>query len=126
MYGSCGAYSSPGDWFQLEWPSLWQRKSIRYRCDNAAAVAIVNSGSSKNDRAMHLMCSQFSFLAKYTVTLRVEHISGSENGAADALSRNNCFSFLSQVLLARGAPAQIPPGLFQVLVLKQPDWIFQS
>ena len=146
----CGAYSSAGDWFQLEWPSSWkgvhitvqellpvvlavalwgkqwQGKSIRCRCDNAAAVAIVNSGSSKDDRAMHLMRSLFFFLAKYNVTLRAEHIPGSENGAADALSRNNRLSFLSQVPSARGTPTQISPGLLQVLVHKQPDWTSRS
>ena len=75
---------------------------------------------------MHLMCSLFFFLAKYNVTLRAEHIPGSENGAADALSRNNRLSFLSQVPSARGTPTQISPGLLQVLVHKQPDWTSRS
>ena len=81
----CGAYSLVAIWFQLEWPSLWtgvqitikellsvvmavalwgkhwHGKSIRCRCDNAAAVAIVNSRSSKDDRVMHLTLSLFFF-----------------------------------------------------------------
>ena len=146
----CGAYSSVGEWFQLEWPrswrgvhitvqellpvvvavalwgKQWQGKSIRCRCDNAAAVAIINSGSSKDDRAMHLMRSLFFFLAKYNVALWAEHIPGGQNGAADALSRNNYLSFLSQVPSARRAPSLIPPGLLQALVLKQPDWTSRS
>ena len=108
------------------WGKQWQGKSIRCRCDNVAAVTIVNSGSSKDNRAMHLMCSLFFFLAKCSVTLRAEHIPGSENGAADALSRNNRLSLLFQVPSARGIPTQILPGLLQVFVHKQPDWTSQS
>ena len=80
----------------------------------------------KDDRAMHLMRSLFSFLAKYNVMLWVEHIPGEQNEAADALSHNNHLSFLSQVPSTRRAPSQIPPGLLQVLVQKQPDWTSRS
>ena len=75
---------------------------------------------------MHLMHSLFFFLAKCNVTLRAKHIHGSENGAAEALSRNNCLSYLSQVPSAKGTPTRIVPGLLQVLVPKQPDWTSQS
>ena len=45
-------------------------------CDNAAMVAIINSGMSKDERAMHLMRCLFFFLAKFGVTLFWEHIPG--------------------------------------------------
>ena len=51
------------------WGSQWQGKSIRCRCDNPAVVAIVSAGSSKDDRAMHLMQSLFFFLVKHNLTL---------------------------------------------------------
>ena len=64
----CGAYSSCGEWFTCQWPAswtrvnitakelfpivvalaiwgrLWRGKVVRCRCDNAAVVAIVQSG----------------------------------------------------------------------------------
>ena len=83
----CGAYTSTGEWFQLRWlPSWesihimvkellpiavaaaiwgkqWEGRSVRCRCDNAATVAIINSGRSKVERAMHVMRSMYLFLA---------------------------------------------------------------
>ena len=79
----CGAFSSTGEWFQCQWPDSWkavhitakellpivvacalwgqrwQGQTIRCRSDNAAVVAIVNSGRSKEARIMHLMRSPF-------------------------------------------------------------------
>ena len=45
------------------WGQLWQVKTIRVRCDNAAVVAILWSGWSKNDLVMHLMRCLFFFVA---------------------------------------------------------------
>ena len=146
----CGAYSSQGEWFQVEWPaswiklhitikellpvvmgvamwgSKWRGKTVRCRCDNAAVVAILNSGSSKDERAMHLLRSLFLFLAAYDVSVFREHISGVENGPADSLSRGNHLSFLSQVPSARRETSRVPEGLRQALVHNQPDWTSQS
>ena len=33
----------------------WQYRSVKCRCDNAEVVAIIRSGSSREERAMHLM-----------------------------------------------------------------------
>ena len=109
----CGAYSSSRDWFQLEWPEAWREvhinvkellpfvvamatwgkqwrgSNIRCRCDNAAVVAILNSGSSKEERAMHLIRSLFFFQAIFDISCVAEHIPGGENGPADALSRGD-------------------------------------
>ncbi len=89
----CGAFTSGGGWFQLKWPDSWRDtnimvkellptvlalvlwghrwagKLVRCRCDNAAAVALVNSGTSKCEMAMHLLRSAFIFLAMHDVTL---------------------------------------------------------
>ena len=105
----CGAFSSRGEWFQLEWPDSWRGlhitiqellpivlsvalwggqwhdSTVRCRCDNAAVVAIVNKGTSRCDKAMQLMHSLFLFTAKYNLILSAQHIPGDDNGAADAL-----------------------------------------
>ena len=71
----CGAFTCTGQWFQLKlpeswrdvhitvkellpivlavavWGTLWRGFTVCCRCDNAAVVAIVNSGRSRMDRA---------------------------------------------------------------------------
>jgi len=142
----CGAFTAGGEWFQLEWPDAWREvnitvkellpvvlamaiwgrkwkgKTVKCRCDNAAVVAIVNSGSSKDEKAMHLMRSAFFFLAQYDIRVWAEHIPGVENRSADALSRNDSDSFLLQNPDAQPRPEVLPPALVQALVLRRPDW----
>jgi len=78
------------------------------RCDNAAVVAIVNSGRSKMDRAMHLMRCLFFLLARWEFSLVGMHIPGVENGVADALSRYNLPSFHLVVPCTAREPSQLP------------------
>ena len=148
----CGAFSSHGAWFQLVWPEswlqlhitvkellpvvtsiaiwgkLWPGKTIHCRCtcDNAAVVAIVRSGSSKDNFVMELIRNLFFVLAEFNVLLTIDHVPGVENGAADALSRNNCDSFRLQVPSARACPTPIPEELVQLLVHQRPDWTSRS
>ena len=105
-----GAFNSQGEWFQFRWPDLWapfhitekellpivismamwgrrwQGEWVRCRCDNAAVVATIRSGCSKDVLAMHLMRSSFFFLAAYDIRLWTVHVPGVQNNAADALS----------------------------------------
>jgi len=69
------------------------------------------------------MRSLFFILARYNMIISAMHVPGVENGAADALSRNNLSSFLSQVPFAQKEATQIPQELHQSLILSQPDWI---
>ena len=136
----CGAFTSAGEWFQLEFPESWndihitvkellpivigaavrgcqwKGLTVTCQCDNVAVVAIVNSGKSKMDRLMHLLRNLFFIIAKWNVVLECRHIPGVDNGAADALSRDNLPSFQR---LVRREPAMIPEPL---LVWEQPDW----
>lgn len=142
----CGAYTSGGEWFQLRWPPAWREvhitvkellpivlaiaiwghqwtgQVVRCRCDNAAVVAIVNSGSSKDDKAMHLMRSAVFFVARHQLRVRAVHIPGAENQSADALSRDDHHSFLLQNPTAHPTPTVLPQELVQALVLQRPDW----
>ena len=67
--------------------SIWA-VVVRCFCDNAAVVAIVQSGSSKDDLVMHLMRCFFYICARDSVYVTAEHIPG-EGNVADSLSRNN-------------------------------------
>ena len=72
------------------------------RCDNTAVVGIVNSDSSKNPKAMHLMRCLTFLAAKMHFRVRATHIRGVDNILADALSRDNLHR------LSTGRPAPLP------------------
>ena len=79
----CGAFTSAGDWFLLQWPESWANVHITVKellpivisiatwgkqwaeemglchCDNAAVVNILWLGWCRNDLAMHLLRSLF-------------------------------------------------------------------
>jgi len=146
----CGAYTYSGEWFQLKWPKRWhhyhitvkellpivvavaawgrdwQGRSIRCRCDNAAVVAVLRSGWCKNKYAMHLLRCLHFFLAAYQIRLTSEHIRGSRNRLADALSRNNHHRFLSELSSAQQVPTRVLSLLRRLLVDHQVDWMSQT
>ena len=49
------------------WGHQWRGCSVRCQCDNAAVVAIVRLGSSRDQRVMHLMRCLFFFMAYYQI-----------------------------------------------------------
>ena len=142
----CGAFESSGKWFQIPWRgslegvhitvkellpvvvacalwgSHWRGMTVCCRCDNAAVVAILRSGTSRHSLVMHLLRCLFFFVAYYQIYLDPVHLPGSCNEAADSLSRNNIPRFLQLVPTVQPLPTPLPAGLFEALVLKTPDW----
>ena len=142
----CGAFLDSGKWFQCEWKGAWAEvhitakellpivlasalwgrewtgRTVLCRCDNAAVVAIIRSGRSKHPLCMHLLRCLSLFTAAHEITIIARHLPGSENGAADALSRGNLDLFFQQVPTAEKQPTVIPEALLGVLVHSQPDW----
>ncbi len=142
----CGAFTSAGGWLQLRWPSVWEEvhitvkellpivvasatwghgwrgRTVRCRCDNAAVVAILRSGTSKHSLAMHLMRCLFFFTAAYQIYLALKHVPGKLNAAADSISRGNLSLFFQLVPTAHRHPAQLSPALIRALILQTPDW----
>ena len=98
------------------WGKSWGGQRILARCDNAAVVAIMNSGTSKHPFAMHLMRSLFFIAACFHFTISATHIPGVDNVAADALSRIEFSRFFRQVPQAHHTPTPLPPELTQLLV----------
>ena len=145
----CSAFCSTGNWFQLSWPvswlelhitvkellpvivgvgiwgNQWRGSTILCKCDNAAVVAIIKSGTSKDKFVMELIRNLFFILAQFILFL-VADLPGVHNGAADALSRNNVSSFRSQVPWAMSQPSVIPEELLQLLVHQLPDWTSEN
>ena len=146
----CGAFSDVGEWFQFRWPvewagvhitgkellpivvacavwgSQWQGCTVRCLCDNAAVVAIVKSGSSRDPGVMHLMRCLFFFVAHYQLMLSPAHIPGKLNVAADHLSRGALSSFFQVVPGAKKDPTPLGADLLAALVTQQPDWTSES
>ena len=127
----CGAYCD-ADWFQLQWgpetdrlhititeliPTViaaslwgrkWSKKAVMTRCDNAAVVATIGAGTSKDSEDMHLMHCLAFISAKFEFLIFATHISGIHNDLADALSRNNICYFLSNYTQAHHNACKIP------------------
>ena len=142
----CGAFTVSGEWFQFQWPSSWASvhitvkellpivvacavwgvswhgKTVQCRCDNAAVVAILRSGTSKHPLVMHLMRCLFFFVAYHQLFLDPVHLPGRLNDAADSLSRDNLPLFLQLVPAAQCLPSPLPDALMEALVLQTPDW----
>ena len=90
--------------------------------DNAAVVAIINLGSSKNSVAIQLRRCLGFIAANWNFHMLASHIKGVDNILADALSRDNLSLFRSRYPRANSSPAIIPEAVLDLLLLREPDW----
>ncbi len=104
------------------WARFWSDSMVLIHCDNAGAVAAINSGYSKVPEMMHLLRCLFFIRAHFAISVRAVHIPGKENTLADAISRDNLDLLFSQVPQAVGARCPIPLELLDLLVGRRPDW----
>ena len=145
----CGAFFGK-QWFMLQWPTgmesthittkelipivigaaiwgrQWSEKVILCQSDNAAVVAIINSGVSRDAEVMHLIRCLVFIAAKCNFIVTATHVSGHSNNLADALSRNRLHDFKSHFPQAQAVPTPIPPEVVDLLILSKPDWTQQS
>lgn len=104
------------------WGKQWIAQTVQVHCDNAAVVAILNSGDSKDNEAMHL-CRCLAFItARFQINLFATHVRGIDNSLADALSRDNATYFHSHHPQAKQLSTPIPAELLDLLVVEKPDW----
>jgi len=96
------------------WGKLWEGLVIRARCDNMSVVAAVGAGACKEKRSMHLLRCLAWVEAKLSLTIRAEHIKGS-NVVADALSRDNVVCAQSIMQVAEEEPVEVPRELLDLL-----------
>ena len=107
----------------IMWGENWRGRSVLARCDNAAVVGIINSGSSRNPKAMHLMRCLTFLSARWQFRIRAAHIRGVDNILADALSRNNLTLFRMLFPQAEPQPAPVPEGAMDLVLLQESDWM---
>lgn len=93
------------------WGSDWQGSSVVLHCDNMGSVAVVNSGYSKVPQIMHLLRCLFFIRAHFSLSVRVVHVPGVENGWGDAISHNLLSGLFAQ---APGGHQQVPTHSTQV------------
>ena len=89
----CRAFTIEGDWFQLKWitkwiplhitvkellpiiisvavwEERWRGQTIACRCDNTVVVAIIRSGSCKEDLAMNMLCNLLFLSINFNVNV---------------------------------------------------------
>lgn len=107
------------------WGKQWAGCRVECHCDNAAVVAVVNTGKAKDSVLMHLLRCMFFVASHFSVYIHATHVPGQSNVAADALSRNALLSFLQVIPGADAQPTAIPQALLDVTVREQPDWTSQ-
>lgn len=142
----CGTFWA-AHWFQLPWPQSlphlhitvkelipiviaaavwgksWSESHVWVKFDNAAVVHILNRGYSRDPEVMHLMRCLHFITARFNFRVTAEHIQGTLNTAADALSRNSLHTFKVLMPHANQSSTQIPHTLVDLLMGSKPDWL---
>ena len=68
------------------WGASWARKRIEFHCDNTAVVSVIMSGTSKDEKLMHLLRALYLVSTRYNFKVTAKHVPGKSNCLADALS----------------------------------------
>ena len=141
----CGVYFD-GHWCHLSWPERWsetgllkditflelvpialavclwknqfQGKRIQFYCDNMAVVHILNSKTAKVERVMELVRAIVKWSLLYNFHVNVLHVSSSDNGIADSVSRKQWQRFKSLAPAADAQPTPIPTEFWNLLEAK--------
>ena len=76
------------------WGHLFIGRRMLFYCDNQSVVEIVNSGSSKCQLVMCLVRSLYYLAVRFNFDIKLRHVPGLDNKAADWLSRDAVSDFL--------------------------------
>ena len=91
------------------WGEELRNKRILFWCDNESVVAIINRQSSKNSpQCMVILRKIVLACLSLNCVVKARHIKGSDNGPADALSRNEINRFRYLCPKAKRFPRGIP------------------
>ena len=106
--------------------AVWGRKlsgsRVLIECDNSSVVAAVNNHYTRDQIAMHLLCSLWFFVAYFDIDFKCKHIVGVDNSTADHLSCGNLHSFFHLHPQGTRQPTPLPQPLLQILGAGGPDW----
>ena len=100
----------------------WNRKCVRWRCDNQTAVQVIASRSCRDTSMMHLLRCLFFLEAHYQFHIVAVHVPGKDNVWADDLSRDRHLSFLSKAPHMERLASPFPPQLPSLLLVDR-NWM---
>ena len=99
----------------IRWASFWRNKTIHVFCDNTAAVAMLNKGTTKNPVMMQFLRQLFWLSATFNFRIKAFHVPGRENILADDISRihdaDHLHSFLDQLQCYVPFPVTLIPAM---------------
>ena len=72
-----------------DWSGISGKLINLFWWDNTTEVAIDNSGSSRDNNVIQLLRCQAFIAARFTFTISVSLVRGTDTGLVDALSRNS-------------------------------------
>ncbi len=75
------------------WATSLSGTRVLLYCDNLAICHVINSGTSKSPDIMKLVRFMFYLCALFSIECRAIHLSSSDNGIADSLSRLDFIRF---------------------------------
>ena len=97
------------------WASSWCNKTVFVYCDNTAAVAMINKGSTRNPVMMTYLRHLFWLSATYNFRVRAVHIAGKLNTTADHVSRlHEASHFMSFMNILQQFSSRLPFALSAV------------
>ena len=106
----------------LIWGRGWRGRIVVSFCDNEAVVSALSSRKANDPDLMHLLRCLFFIEATWQFTLVARHVRGRDNGAADAISRDNLKLFFEQCPQADSHPTPIPRQFVTLLLDTTLDW----
>ena len=96
------------------WGAKLRNKKICFRSDNMAVVHIINSMTSKSEAVMVLVRNLTLKCLQFNISVKAQHISGSDDTICDALSRLQFQHFRTLAPKAEVEPQEVPEFLWSV------------
>ena len=141
---SCGGFVGSSLWFQLQWPALWSEVDISIKelvpivlaaalwgplwhhqricfySDNLGMARLMVWRSARDALAHYLLRCLYFYTAYYQFDYQAEHVPGTMNTVADALSHGNLNLFYS--LVPQVVNSVVPPAIQDLLIVHRTDW----
>ena len=108
------------------WASSLTWKITDFQCHNMSLVTAINMGSAKDSTVMYLFCCLWFFTSLFDINIKVTHIAGINNDAADMLPRNQIKRFLMAHTHGFKIPTLLPATLTSLIIPQQLDWTSPS
>ena len=93
------------------WGSQWASRRVEFICDNESVVAVLKSGSSRDQHLMGLLRHLSLLAIHHSFMLTTSSVRGMANPVADSLSRFQFQHFCRLAPQADPTPCVIPESL---------------